>query len=106
MSARPSHRQNHGEDECVGRDIQIKVGQAMPQNGANTPDTSERNGFVKTFLQLSVPTGALGQDPENRAKNQNGTRQAKFRGYSQATALGVLNTEREESSSNRGVSHE
>src|SRR5205807_9058003 len=106
MSARPSRRQNHGEDQCVGRDIQIKVGQAMHQNGANTPDTSERNGFVKTFLQLSVPTGALGQDPENRAKNKNGTRQAKFRGYFQVIEVGVLNKKIEESRLNGGVSHE
>src|SRR5437879_4307589 len=105
MSARPSHRQNHGEEQCVGRDIQIKVGQTMHQNGANTPDTSERNGFVKTFLQLSVPTGALGQDPEDRAKYQNGTRQAKFRGYFQVIAVGVLNKKIEESSLNGGISH-
>ena len=106
MSARPSHRQNHGEDQCVGRDIQIKVGQAMHQNGANTPDTSERNGFVKTFLQLSVPTYGPDKNPEDRAKYQDRTRQAKFRGYFQVIAVGVLNKKIEESSLNGGVSHE
>src|SRR5947208_15563206 len=90
MSARPGHRQNNGEDQCVGGNIQIKVGHAMHQNGPDTPNASQGNGFVKTFFRFPVTMRGSGQDPEDGAKHQNGAGQAKFSGYLQAVAWGVV----------------
>src|SRR6266446_1310887 len=77
----------------------------MHQNSGNTPNASQTNGLVKTFFQFPVPTRGFGQDPEDRAKYQNGTRQAKFSGYFQVIAVGVLNEKIEESGLNGGISH-
>src|SRR2546430_10097280 len=44
--------QDYCEHQRIGGDIEIKIGQAVHENCRNTPDATQRNGFVETLFRL------------------------------------------------------
>jgi len=65
MSIGPRQRQDDCEDQSIGRNVQIKVSQAVYQDCGNTSDTTERCGLVETLLSVPVVPDGLGEDPED-----------------------------------------
>src|SRR6266481_955062 len=77
----------------------------MHQNCGDTPDATQRNGFVKTFSRCSVLPDGLREYPKDRAKHQDSTGQAELARDLQVIAMGVVNEESEESSLNGWINH-
>src|SRR5712691_9356069 len=105
MSIGPRQRQDDCEDQSIGRNVQIKVGQAVYQDCRNTPDATERCGLVETLLSVPVVPDGLGEDPEDRAKNQQPSGKTEFADDLQVVAVRVFNKEVAKSGLNRGIGH-
>ncbi len=105
MSIGPGQRQDDCEGQRIRRKVQIKVGQAVYHDCRNTSDATERYCLVETLLSVPVVPDGLGEDPEDRAKNQQPSGNAEFADDLQVVAVRVFNKEVEKSRLNRRIGH-
>src|SRR5467141_2416231 len=97
--------QRDGEDQRIGGNVQIKVGQTVHQNSGDTSDATETNSGVKAIFRLPVTPDGACEDPENRTKHQDASWNAKFADHFQIVAVGVVHKVVEESGLHRSISH-
>src|SRR5439155_2892464 len=97
--------QDYCEHQRIGGDIEIKVGQAVHEDCRNTPDATQRYGFVETLFRFPVPTEGLDEHPKDRAKHPNCNRQAELARDLQVIAVRVFDEMSEENSLNGRINH-
>src|SRR5258706_10652498 len=104
-TSHPSQSKCDDEDQRIGGNVQIKVGQTVHQNGGDTSDATKTNPGVKAIFRLPVTPDGAYEDPENRPKHQHTSWNAKFADHFQIVAVGVVHKAVEESRLHGSISH-
>lgn len=103
MGAGPRKSEDNRENQGIAWNVQIKIRQAVQQNGDDASDTSKRDGFVIIRAAFFATAEGEPQSPENRPKHENGPRQTELRYDFQVIAVSVINNVVKESGLHGGI---